>query len=484
MNHGLDGLDLKDVELRGSVSVRPVKKTEEIPGVSKVILWATSWSSVNVVTDTVYTRIMGPTGAGKSTFIEALAGTGSSIIGISSGQLDGYTQQVTAYKVENVTKRYTDRDWPIYLLDTPGFADPNISEFEIVSGVRRWMGNNGVTFVDLILYMNPITVTRLPGTQREVIKTFKDLTGEQTANKVTIVTTMWDMAHNERAKERAKSNFKQLQDVWKVCGHVCIEVRFGLTSSCTQQQDFQLARITKFHNTQASSIQILDKALLGSHSTSRFRGIDLDQGNTLTSYDTAYGKSLYRTLKVRIELLQIKKNELQTELDDPSTKNNDALASLLKSQLRKVDNLLQKFQKQLDAFGAPPNVSSAQALPPRESSVHTAEVGETKTPTPPLTDIPDIDSDMDSMDLQLRIAQEASWALMDTTNACFDDDQRSIPSIFSAHNSPSASKICLSQSKAGCEGTPNAALETGAKKRAPVDVWRWMKRGIRKVVGS
>ena len=102
---------------------------------------------------------MGPTGAGKSSvsqclpvtwryseaeyfdihlkFIEALAGE-SQQLSISKNQLAGYTQTVNAYRVVNVTLY----EFPVYLVDTPGFSDLKISEFEIMGMVRRWLKDN------------------------------------------------------------------------------------------------------------------------------------------------------------------------------------------------------------------------------------------------------------------------------------------------------------------------------------------------------
>ncbi|KAF9050566.1 hypothetical protein BJ165DRAFT_1402265 [Panaeolus papilionaceus] len=82
--------------------------------------------------------IIGPTGAGKSSFIEALAGPYSSVNNLSSSQLEGYTQHVSVYEV----KRIEWRSSPVYLIDTPGFAVEKISSLEIVNQVQRLMNDN------------------------------------------------------------------------------------------------------------------------------------------------------------------------------------------------------------------------------------------------------------------------------------------------------------------------------------------------------
>ncbi|KAF9042397.1 P-loop containing nucleoside triphosphate hydrolase protein, partial [Panaeolus papilionaceus] len=161
--------------------------------------------------------IIGPTGAGKSSFIEALAGEGQSLA-ISKDQLSGFTQEVTVYKLQNTAMTYNINggSFPIYLIDTPGFSDGKISEMEVVSKVRSWMKAGGHYQINRVLYLCPITDTRASGSKRRTIKMFQSLIDGHTKDKVTIVTTMWDRVHHPQVKERAEANFAQLQnDIWK-----------------------------------------------------------------------------------------------------------------------------------------------------------------------------------------------------------------------------------------------------------------------------
>ncbi|KAF9037223.1 P-loop containing nucleoside triphosphate hydrolase protein [Panaeolus papilionaceus] len=159
--------------------------------------------------------IMGPTGAGKSSFIEALAGE-SQQLSISKNQLAGYTQTVHAYRLVNVVSTIYMTPRPVYLIDTPGFSDSKISEKEIMDMVRKWMKDNHLEFVNRILFLTPITETRLPGSRRKTIEMLKQLLApSRDLGAVIFVTTMWDTLHNERTQKRAESNFAQLRD--EVC---------------------------------------------------------------------------------------------------------------------------------------------------------------------------------------------------------------------------------------------------------------------------
>ncbi|KAF9035472.1 hypothetical protein BJ165DRAFT_1305296, partial [Panaeolus papilionaceus] len=93
-----------------------------------------------------------------------------------------------------------------------------------------------------ILYFTPIHGVRLPGSHREVLRTFQALTGANSAGNITIVTSMWDNLWGDSAKKRAEGTFNQLRDtVWKEF------VDEG-------------AQIVKFHNTQESALFILNTA--------------------------------------------------------------------------------------------------------------------------------------------------------------------------------------------------------------------------------
>ncbi|KAF9044906.1 P-loop containing nucleoside triphosphate hydrolase protein [Panaeolus papilionaceus] len=182
------------IKIDGPVSVTPVSK---IPGVSITIV-----------------LLLGPTGSGKSSFIEALAPKGS--LQISSHLLEGCTQSISVYVVDNVTS-VSYRGEQIFIVDVPGFGDTKISEMSIVVMIKKFMRDMDITNLGRILYFTPINIVRLPGSQRRMLKTFQDITGFETEKNIMIVTTMWDLLSGESSMQRAQRNFEQLRDVvWKV----------------------------------------------------------------------------------------------------------------------------------------------------------------------------------------------------------------------------------------------------------------------------
>ncbi|KAF9037261.1 hypothetical protein BJ165DRAFT_1597569 [Panaeolus papilionaceus] len=314
-------MEYKEIKVTGPVSVERVDRAERY-------------------TPTVL--IMGPTGAGKSSFIEALGLKGSSKI--SSNGLDGYTQAVSTYKLINVTD--SDGD-PIYLVDSPGFADTKISKMAIVSMLQKWMKDNDTVF-SCILYLTPITSTRLPGTQQQVLKTFHALTGVKTAKNVTIVTTMWDNIWAEHATKRAEDNYQQLQnDIWK---------------------DFidEGAQMTQFHNTQKSVLSILEKAFASD--IGRLFSIEHHRKNMQGS---PFEGNLVTDLQDRIQNLKSHIPTLHDELAHAKAQGDQLLLSTLRPRLQEAEADLTRFQQELDDSGLlPPPPLLPLASPPTDSEPH------------------------------------------------------------------------------------------------------------------
>ncbi|KAF9036327.1 P-loop containing nucleoside triphosphate hydrolase protein [Panaeolus papilionaceus] len=324
----LEDLDLKNLKMTGPVSVEEC--TERLAGAGPLIV----------------ILIMGPTGAGKSSFIEALAGKNHSLKKISSSRLEGCTQRVTAYHVAGITAPApgSDNERPVYVVDTPGFADPRISEFDIVSSIRLWWEENNQRYFNQIVYFTPVTSVRLPGSQRAVLNTFKKLTGRGGAGMLTIVTSMWDTVWGDQASKRAERNFEQLRDeAW---------------------QDFITydSQITRFYNTQESALQILDQAARPqSHITELERFSEPLKGHS-------YATNLREDLVSRIHALQMKRDILSSELHVSSMEGNRDLKSILESEHKEVTKLVAKFQTQLDdsGFGLPSTDPQDSEIPQRE----------------------------------------------------------------------------------------------------------------------
>ncbi|PPQ99495.1 hypothetical protein CVT24_005286 [Panaeolus cyanescens] len=271
-------------------------------------------------------------------FIEALANDGN--LGISKNQLESYTQTVTVYEVVNA--KFASKR--IYLMDSPGFSDSNLSEMEIVEMVKNWMAANSFGSIDAILYFCPVTDTRLPGTRRKTMDMLKALVksssriphSNQSANEgaVTLVTTMWDQVWCERVEQRAEKNYLQLKyTVWKDM------IEKG-------------ACITKFMNTQGSALEVLDEAFV--HWFQAYgSAYYMDTRLYVPVKETFF---LYQDLITRIETARQSQRAL--ELNEQAGFDNPTLKLLAEKERRRIEYLLEKYEKQLKMLENPPGSTS------------------------------------------------------------------------------------------------------------------------------
>ncbi|KAF9032556.1 hypothetical protein BJ165DRAFT_1534973 [Panaeolus papilionaceus] len=274
-------------------------------------------------TDPIIYLIMGPTGAGKSAFIEAFAGK-SQKLSISKDQLAGYTQTVTAYQLVNVM--YTGRSTLrlVYLVDTPGFSDSKISEIEVVNMVKKWSEDNSIHYYTSILYFTPITEIRLPGSRRRTFKMLKKLLEDSTGHcSLIVTTTMWDTVHNEQTRNRAESNFAQLRDE---------TLKEFVRSPSTD--------VIKFMNTRNSALHAIDHLPAFS--------------NVFLPYETSTSPHLYQDLHDRIQGALQEKQIIELDLAQTNARTNTDLRAILEGNQRENYVTLTKFINQFINFGKLP----------------------------------------------------------------------------------------------------------------------------------
>ncbi|PPQ73644.1 hypothetical protein CVT24_007630 [Panaeolus cyanescens] len=282
-------------------------------------------------------KVTGPTGAGKSTFIEALAGDSS--LNISKDQLESCTQGIQSYQAVDVqftVESDLELDVDIYILDTPGFSDTQKSELEIVDMINHWMKSRKCQYIDLIFYFSPITDIRLSGSKRrtvEMLKLLGKISGEE-PSAMYVVTTMWDRIWTERAREAAEVRYTQLRDeVWKDLSK-------------------HKASLIKFLNTHESALDVISNILrLGDQVADYSVNFGYDATEPLPK---SLYSHLYYELVDRIINTQQQKRSVEVDLATPETQANRELKLDVKQRLQQTNRILAKFEKQLIGFGDPP----------------------------------------------------------------------------------------------------------------------------------
>ncbi|KAG6899037.1 hypothetical protein C0993_001487 [Termitomyces sp. T159_Od127] len=144
---------------------------------------------------------MGPTGAGKSTFINTLLGGNYARVG---NDLQSETQHIYHYQLAPNRR--------IFIVDTPGFDDTSTKDREILRRIAVWMAKSYIVMtlsrysdkmkVGGIIYLQEITQARVTGTVRRNFDMFEKLCGPNAAMHIILTTTKWSDVKAEVGVQR------------------------------------------------------------------------------------------------------------------------------------------------------------------------------------------------------------------------------------------------------------------------------------------
>ena len=89
----------------------------------------------------------------------------------------------------------------LVLVDTPGFDDTNLSDFETLKTITTWLEatfDKGQLLSGMV-YLHRITNTRISGSARRALHLFQKICGEDSYKNVILATTFWNsIAHAKR----------------------------------------------------------------------------------------------------------------------------------------------------------------------------------------------------------------------------------------------------------------------------------------------
>ncbi|KAF9040954.1 hypothetical protein BJ165DRAFT_1530771 [Panaeolus papilionaceus] len=185
---------------------------------------------------------MGPTGSGKSSFIESLAP--DQHLNISKNSLESVTQEVNCYQVVNLGAQLRHGDAMVILMDTPGFLDPRLSEGRIggmiTESLNAFRQHNIDSFVH-IFYFQPITDIRIGGSKRDAVKILREYVNQYKAKDINIITTFWNTLPTAKQLENANNRLHTLRnEIYTKSGNLDVN-------------------IFKFDTSQASALSSLDE---------------------------------------------------------------------------------------------------------------------------------------------------------------------------------------------------------------------------------
>ncbi|KZP31986.1 hypothetical protein FIBSPDRAFT_550068 [Athelia psychrophila] len=126
--------------------------------------------------------VMGPTGAGKSTFIE-----------YATQQSGGHTSPRSTSEIRAVRTKHPYDQGQVIFVDTPGFDETYRSDVEILSQIAGWLVKVYMEKIPLvaIVYLHRISDNRMPRSPLKNLQLFASMCGKEALPDVVLATTMW-----------------------------------------------------------------------------------------------------------------------------------------------------------------------------------------------------------------------------------------------------------------------------------------------------
>ncbi|KAI6146554.1 hypothetical protein EDD17DRAFT_1709293 [Pisolithus thermaeus] len=162
---------------------------------------------------------MGKIGSGRSNFIKKLAEMQPEE---GTENLSSHTENVCAYECYHSGQRFI-------LVDTPGLNNGELLQGAALTAIAKWLkttcagsSTNGQTTPEEpikltgVIYTRSITDSNMSGADLRSFKLLHDLCGDKAADRVRLVTTMWDVADESEAvkvEDALKTHWQSLTSV-------------------------------------------------------------------------------------------------------------------------------------------------------------------------------------------------------------------------------------------------------------------------------
>ncbi|PUU81476.1 hypothetical protein B9Z19DRAFT_1062608 [Tuber borchii] len=226
--------------------------------------------------------LMGVTGAGKSYFIREVSGN-------SAVEEEG-TNKVQSYSFEYAGARIT-------LVDTPGFNGMNRSDTKVLRMIGDWASEayRNDQLLSGIIYLHPITHTRMEGSILKNLRTLQSLCGQEALENVLLTTTQWSRVNWVEGEFR--ENRLRIREFWG-----------GLIEKG--------ATLQRFAGTRASGLELIHKLMLNKPKPLHIQNQMVKQHMTL--FETDAGKCIN-------ELLVGQKKKHKEEVESLSLEHQEAI---------------------------------------------------------------------------------------------------------------------------------------------------------------
>ncbi|PUU74173.1 hypothetical protein B9Z19DRAFT_1001545 [Tuber borchii] len=251
------------------------------------------------------------TGSGKSYFVREVSGNSEVEV---SGDLYSCTSKVKSYSFEYGGARIT-------LVDTPGFNDTNRSDMEVLKEITDWTSESyrKERLLSGIIYLHPITHTRLEGSALKNLRMFRNLCGQKVLGNVFLTTTQWSNVNLREAELR--ENRLRSQDFWG-----------GLIGKG--------ATLQRFHGTRESGLELIHKLMSNIPKPLDIQDQIVKQNMTLL--ETSAGKCINEELIAQEKRHKEEVESLEKERQEAINAKDDEMNKILAEEQAKVQKKLEK----------------------------------------------------------------------------------------------------------------------------------------------
>jgi len=175
----------------------------------------------------VLIAVMGKTGTGKTSFVNALTDRGLTVgHGLEACEYSLSTDFPFIYLKDSPSNEAagtqdiqtaitTINGREVWLIDTPGFDDTHRSDVDILSTIANWVQHASHERKRLsgIIYLHRIADTRMEGSHMKNLRMFRELCGEKNFGNVVLCTTMWGKVSEEEGQRR-EAELRSKETFW------------------------------------------------------------------------------------------------------------------------------------------------------------------------------------------------------------------------------------------------------------------------------
>ena len=194
-------------------------------------------------------------------------------------------------KVEPYSFEYAGEE--ITLVDTPSFNGTGRSDTEVLQEIANWASETyrKKQLLSGIIYLHPITHTRMEGSAVRNLRLFQSLCGQEALGNVLLTTTQW--SNVDPAEGQAREDDLRGESLW---GGL---IRRGAT-------------LQRFHDTRESGLELISKLMSQERKPLRIQDEIVKQHMTLPQTDA--GKFLHEALAAQEKRFRKELESLGREL--------------------------------------------------------------------------------------------------------------------------------------------------------------------------